>query len=104
MLPTTLLPATIRALNDLAALLCGVDLHAPTWAQVVKSKAIIEAILPPANHGYITEPYVMRVCVAYEYARTHYRDESNSLLSDIERGRTVTATDISKYKFKIEER
>lgn len=104
MLPTTLSPDTVRTLNDLASLLCGVDLRTPTRAQLAKSKAAMEATLPPVGHGYVTEPYVRRVCVAYEYAKTHYRDETNSLLSDIQQGQTAKATDISKYKFKLEER
>ncbi len=104
MLPTTLSPKVIRALNDLAALLCDADLHTPSREQLATNKAVIEAILPPADHGYVTGPYVMRVSVAYAYAKTHYRDTSHSLLSDIEQGKAIKATDISDYKFKLEER
>lgn len=94
---------TIRALSDLATLLCDVDIHTPSQAQLAQDKADIETVLPP-DKGVVREPYAMLVSVAYEYARTHYRDENHSLLSDIQGGQKVKDIDISSYKFKLEER
>lgn len=93
---------TIRALSDLATLLCGVDIHTPPQEQMAKDKEDIEAVLPP-KQGYITEPFAMLVSIAFEYANTHYRDERHSLLSDIANGKKVEDINISDYKFKLEE-
>lgn len=96
---------TIRALNELATLLGGVDIHIPPQEQLAQDKRDIEAVLPPKDDDRkVKEPYARRVSIAYEYARTHYRDENHSLLSDIQSGQKVKDIDMSSYKFKLEER
>lgn len=103
MLPKTLSPDTIRALNKLAKKLYDVCVHIPTQEQVKDNKATIEKILPP-NHGKVTEPYTVRVSIAYEYARVHYQDTGSSLLSDIEKNPNIVKTiDLSEYKFRSED-
>lgn len=92
---------TIFKLSDLATLLCDVDIHTPK--QLAKDKADIEAVLPP-DQGFVTEPFAMLVSIAFDYARTHYKDENHSLLSDIQKREKVEDIDISSYKFKLEER
>lgn len=102
MLPTTLSPQTIEALNDLAHALYGICVRLPTQEQLEANKALIEQRKPP-KRGYITKPYAVRVSVAYEYARVHYRDMDNSLLSDIEGGMDIKTVDLSKYRFRLED-
>lgn len=103
MLPDTLSPKTIKALRELAKKLRGIFIHRPTQEQLDKDKATIEGILPP-DDGYIQELYAEQVSIAYEYARIHYRDTDNSLLSDIENDPNIAETiDLSKYKFRLEE-
>lgn len=103
MLPKTLSKDAIWALNKLAHKLYDVCIHIPTQEQIKENKKVIEEILPP-DHGKVTKPYTVRVSVAYEYARVHYQDETNSLLSDIEKDPNIVKTiDLSKYKFRLED-
>lgn len=103
MLPTTLLPETIYALRELAKKLRGIFVRRPTQEQLNKDKKTIEGILPP-DDGYIQELYAEQVSIAYEYAKVHYKDTENSLLSDIEKDPNIVKTiDLSKYKFRLED-
>lgn len=102
MLPDTLSKETIFALRELAKKLRGIFVRRPTQEQLDKDKATIEGILPP-DDGYIQELYAEQVSIAYQYARVHYRDMANSLLSDIEGGKDVKTIDLSEYKYRLEE-
>lgn len=100
MLPKTLSENTIRALHDLFYELYDIDIHIPTQKQLEENKPLIEDKLSPPDHDRrVIWSYVIQVSVAYEYARVHYRDGNNSLLSDIESGQVdVKTVDLSKYK------
>lgn len=104
MLPKTISENTIRALHELFYKLYDIDIHIPTQKQLEKNQARIEDKLPPPDPDrHVRWFYAIQVSVAYEYARVHYRDGNNSLLSDIESGQVdVKTVDLSKYKFRLE--
>lgn len=100
MLPDTLSPQTIEALNDLAYKLRGIFIRMPTQEEVDANQATIERIMSSGAR----ETYAVRVSIAYEYARIHYRDMDNFLLSDIKKDPNIVETiDLSEYKYRLEE-
>lgn len=93
MFPTNLKPEWIRMLNEIGKQLAGVTVRLPTDTEFVAAKAAIEQILTPPQKGYVRSYYVKSVFIALEYAQTHFRCGSISMLDDIKAGKTPIISD-----------
>lgn len=96
-IPHDLPEQTIRVLNEIGKNLRNVCVQLPSEEEFDKAKLVIENILSPHISVSVRAYYVIHVLIAYEYARTHFREGGCSMLDDIIAGKTVSDEDIPSY-------